>query len=148
VSKLIDITGQTFGAWTVIERGTSPTTSKNGAAYWRCRCACGRIRNIRGSSLRSGGTNGCAECGLYLASLRNNHLPEDLTGLVFNTRTVIGPVLFSDGNPTTNWLVRCTCGREAQVSTRTLRSSKGTRCVACSLKRRSARQQKDKASGR
>lgn len=50
-----DLTGQTFGRWTVlsIERITIHGT------YWRCRCACGTERAIIGSQVRYGHTKSC-----------------------------------------------------------------------------------------
>ena len=45
----INLIGQKFGRWTVIEKAPS-----KGATYWKCQCDCGTIRNVRGSSLRNG----------------------------------------------------------------------------------------------
>lgn len=44
MSKLIDITGQTFGYWLVLERDNDPSKKGHGA-YWICKCTnCGTIK--------------------------------------------------------------------------------------------------------
>ena len=53
--KLIDLTGQKFGAWTVIEK----TPRRGSEAYWLCRCECGTEREIRGWHLRTLRTKSC-----------------------------------------------------------------------------------------
>ena len=52
----LDITGQRFGRWTVLER-----TKNNafGALRWRCRCDCGSERVVLGRHLRSGRSQSC-----------------------------------------------------------------------------------------
>lgn len=58
MGKLIDITGQSFGRWTVLCReGT-----KDREATWRCQCSCRgneSIRVVKGSELRSGKSRSC-----------------------------------------------------------------------------------------
>lgn len=51
---LIDLTGQTLGRLTVLERVTGRRQ-----AMWRCRCACGSERIVRSDNLRSGSTTSC-----------------------------------------------------------------------------------------
>lgn len=53
----IDLTNQTFGKLTVIEK--SSRRSKNGGIYWLCRCECGKEKEILGQSLRNGSTTSC-----------------------------------------------------------------------------------------
>ena len=55
MSKVIDLIGQKFGYWNVLERDLS----KKGAAYWICQCQCGTIRSVCGSSLRNGTSTSC-----------------------------------------------------------------------------------------
>lgn len=47
-SKLIDETGNVYGALTVI----SLTKDKNGRTAWLCKCKCGNEKIVRGSDLR------------------------------------------------------------------------------------------------
>ncbi len=50
-SKASDLAGQRFGMLIVISRDK---TKKNRAAYWSCKCDCGKIKSVRGGQLRSG----------------------------------------------------------------------------------------------
>ena len=54
--KLIDITGKTFGKWTVIKRAEN---DKYKSARWLCRCECGNEHIVRGADLRSGKSKNC-----------------------------------------------------------------------------------------
>jgi hypothetical protein len=51
VSRLVDLTGRTFGQLTVVGRGPS---DRRGKACWRCRCACGGETLVIGDNLRRG----------------------------------------------------------------------------------------------
>lgn len=56
MSKLIDLTGQTFGYWQVLKRAES----RNGRAYWLCKCtACGKEKEVAGAHLRGGRSTNC-----------------------------------------------------------------------------------------
>lgn len=56
----IDMCGQKFGRWHVLERAETPAYEKNqGRAYWLCRCECGTERVVRGNGLRNGSTLSC-----------------------------------------------------------------------------------------
>jgi hypothetical protein len=58
--KLVDLKGQTFGHWTVLERGEN---ARGGNARWWCQCHCERcdgvIRLVWSTSLRSGMSRSC-----------------------------------------------------------------------------------------
>lgn len=58
--KLNDLTGKTFGHWTVLYRnGSTP----NKAVRWRCRCnLCGNEYDVSGYSLTSGASTKCRHC--------------------------------------------------------------------------------------
>jgi len=60
--KSPDITGKTFGSWTVLSRVKGPT--------WSCLCSCGRVQNTSGYNLRTGKSKKCRHC------CKNNILPE------------------------------------------------------------------------
>lgn len=53
----IDLTGKTFGCWTVL----SPLedSGKKKKSKWLCKCACGREVAVSGSNLRYGKTKSC-----------------------------------------------------------------------------------------
>lgn len=55
MGSFIDLSGKTFGDWTVLEY--------LGRSQWKCQCNCGEVRPIDGSNLRSGRSKRCALCG-------------------------------------------------------------------------------------
>lgn len=55
MSLAIDMTGQRFSRWTVLERGFR----KGSQLHWRCRCDCGTERLVQGANLRQGLTLSC-----------------------------------------------------------------------------------------
>lgn len=57
MARYLDITGRRYGIIQVIEY----TRTHNGAAYWRCRCDCGKEYEVNGNSLTRG--RGCKSCG-------------------------------------------------------------------------------------
>jgi hypothetical protein len=54
-SELVDLTGQTFGRWRVLER----IPGQRGRTSYRCRCACGNEKVVRHDNLRSGASRSC-----------------------------------------------------------------------------------------
>jgi len=48
----LQLKDQTFGYWKVEDRGGK-------AGYWRCRCKCGNVQEVRGSSLTQGTSESC-----------------------------------------------------------------------------------------
>ena len=51
----LDLTGQTFGYWTVIKR----TDNKGRHTMWLCKCKCGTIRPVCTDNLRGGKSVSC-----------------------------------------------------------------------------------------
>ena len=52
-----DLTGKTFGGWTVLEE--TPKTRK-GSSTWKCRCECGAVRfNVFYTALTTGRSTSC-----------------------------------------------------------------------------------------
>lgn len=55
--KLVkDLTGKMFGRLTVIQYLGPNSTSHT---YWRCKCSCGNVTDISGSSIRRGASRSC-----------------------------------------------------------------------------------------
>lgn len=52
-----DLAGSRFGAWEVLERSTPE--GPRSKARWKCRCECGRERDVAYSNLRSGHSKSC-----------------------------------------------------------------------------------------
>lgn len=55
--KNYDITGQTFGHWTVIRKDDPHPGCRN--SYWICRCVCGTERSVNRSTLVNGRSSSC-----------------------------------------------------------------------------------------
>lgn len=60
MSKRKVIEGSKIHDWTVI----SHEYSKNGIAFYKCKCECGIEQLVRGCNLRSNRSKGCRKCGL------------------------------------------------------------------------------------
>lgn len=56
MGRLIDMTGQRFGSWTVEGRGGK---DKHGQALWLCLCDCGNRSEVPGGRLRRGESRSC-----------------------------------------------------------------------------------------
>lgn len=52
----IDLTGQTFGRWTVLKRSGS---NQHNTAMWLCQCSCGNQKIVLGTTLRKGQSKSC-----------------------------------------------------------------------------------------
>lgn len=58
--RLIDLTGQRFGRWTVLYRdGTYVGIEGNTVPLWYCRCDCGTEKRVSGRNLREGSSLSC-----------------------------------------------------------------------------------------
>lgn len=58
-AKRLDLTGETYGRWTVLG---GARRHSNGARYWNCRCTCGHEQAVQQSALRSGESTQCLAC--------------------------------------------------------------------------------------
>lgn len=71
--RFIDITGIKFERLSVIDF----SHSKNGRAYWKCKCDCGTIDSYQGKLLRCGHTKSCG-C-LKVDVIRNNSITHGMS---------------------------------------------------------------------
>ena len=113
MGKKVDLTGQRFGAWTVL--GDSGKRS-SGSVMWDCVCDCGETREVSAYRLV---THQAKSCGC----VRN----EDLTGRTFGYLTVEG-VLSIRKNGYKVWRCRCSCGNYTDVITGNLKSGQTKSC--------------------
>lgn len=87
-NKRIDIVGQTFGEWKVLEYA--------GDMRWKCRCSCGVIKDVYGTSLKQGKSVSCGH---------DKKKPTiDLTGQTFNDLKVLRY------DTAGKWVCECICG--------------------------------------
>lgn len=124
---VIDLTGQTFGAWTVLRRAASRRGTQ---AQWLCRCACGTKRVHLSQVLRDGRSCSCG-CqrteGVTRAALRRFG---DLTGKTFGALTV-------QRHSRGQWVCTCAEGHESLRRRPDLRDT--STCEHCENDRIAAR---------
>ena len=127
MSNLIDLTGKRFGHWTVLERDYN-THRKN--IYWMCKCDCGTIRSVPGTSLRSCRSVSCGCEKVKQTVLRSKQATEDLTSQRFGHWTVLcrDDTESITSKRGTRWICRCDCGKEKSVLGYSLRLGKTTSC--------------------
>ena len=65
-----DMVGRRFGMWKVMELADPGGSNLN--ASWRCLCACGTTRTVRGDSLRSGRSTSCG-CAASLGAPKRTY---------------------------------------------------------------------------
>lgn len=119
---IYDLTGQTFGHWTVLEPAEP---DKYGRAKWLCRCDCGEERVVTASNLRRGVSTSCGHT-------RGENHRKNLIGQRFGRLTVTRYVRYSSTANSSIWRCRCDCGKETDVSGRNLMTGHTTSC-GCSM---------------
>lgn len=73
MGKFIDLTGQQFGEWLVVERAANNVSGK---PAWVCLCRCGNSSVVAGSVLRMGESR---SCGCYQKTLAAKNLRQAAT---------------------------------------------------------------------
>ena len=125
--RAADLTGQTFGALTVLRRAENGPDARG---RWVCQCVCGTITTVTAARLKSGHTRSCG-CQRYTRFRGRN-----LTGQQFGRLVAMYPV--RKENQATTWHCRCACGNETDVcAANLLRGS--TRSCGCLNQERRAR---------
>lgn len=134
MGKLIDLTGQKFGKWIVLEKGASKKTSSGSVVYWKCKCECGCEKEVRGGDLKSGKSTSCG--------CTRNEGQRDLTGLRFGRLEAIEQV-GTDKYQNIMWRCKCDCGQETVVIATQLRQGKTQSCGCLQRERTSDAKRKD-----
>jgi hypothetical protein len=111
--KAKDLTGKTFGKWTVNARAESYW---NNASRWHCTCECGTKKIVFGAMLESGQSTSCGCANFY-----------DLTGKKIGKRTVLSRAE-NINRGQTRWNYRCECGTESTATSQSLRESTSCGC--------------------
>jgi hypothetical protein len=100
----VDLTGRTFGKWTVIEI----TENMGYRTYkWLCMCDCGTIREVDGETLRMHKSMGCGDGVCHSQFI-------DISGQKFGKLEVISPTknrIYGE----LAWLCKCECGKRIEV---------------------------------
>lgn len=120
MSKLIDLTNQTFNEWMVIERDLN--CRKKDRTYWICKCSCGTIKSIDGHALKQGGSTRC----------RQHPRPDkvrNLVGQTFNNWLVEKWAYRK--NKKSHWYCVCQCGYKKIVCLEDLTGGRSKGCKNC-----------------
>ena len=126
--KLIDLTGQKFGRWTVLERAFNGKRE----VYWLCQCDCGTIKQVKAASLRSGRST---SCGCYHAEMSKDICKKigeknikSLVGQKFGEWTVLADSGKRRQNGGIIWTCQCSCGTIKDLEGRYLLEGTSTNC--------------------
>lgn len=108
--------------------GESTYYDDKGVRHAICICDCGNRKDVRVSDLFSGKTR---SCGCLRVETSHDRTFEDITGQTFNELTAIRRVedyISPSGNHMTQWLFRCSCGKEEIALVRNVKSGKKKSC--------------------
>ena len=134
-SRAIDLTGQTYGYLTVIERAANYVKPSGAAlAQWKCKCKCGNEVIVRGDILRSGKKTscGCESSNQRAKSCSQSNLEASkkmdkaMIGRTFGDLTVIERL--PNEKTYVIYKCKCSCGKEIKVRRADLNSGARTHC--------------------
>lgn len=111
----LDLSGQNFGRWTVLERSER--------YYWKCKCECGEIKDIYYTSLLNEKSRSCLSCA---SKTTNNLQQQNKIGLKFGRLTIIGVARIV--NNKCIYKCRCDCNAEVDVPWGLLQSGRTSSC--------------------
>lgn len=138
MSAKIDLTGQTFGRWTVIEE--DPIRAKDKRIKWICQCSCEKqtIKSISGTSLRKGTS---VSCGCYQkeqtskSNIGNAYGKANTKDISYQKKGQLTPIerlQTKAKNNSYEWICVCDCGNQCISNTTDLNRGRKTRCDECS----------------
>lgn len=132
MSKLIDLTGQKFGKWTVLKRAENGAA---GATRWLCECECGTIKSVPGGNLRNGSSTSCgcdrAEKTRFAKGKTKNEVGNRYGSLI----VLEWQEQLSIERKSAYWLCQCDCGNKTIAKGTDLRQGKIVSCGCKSGKR-------------
>lgn len=123
ISKINDLTGQHFGRLEVLYR----VESKNGNAYWHCKCECGKEKDICGYSLTKGLTS---SCGCLQKEKTSKIKKKDISNQKFGKLTALEPTEERKFGFIV-WKCQCDCGNIHYVTTNALLQNQIQSCGKC-----------------
>lgn len=122
MGKIIDLTGQKFGRWTVLYKSEKRTSDNQ--IMWHCKCDCGNEKDVPRKLLRNRHSQSCGCLRKEVASY--NHT-KNLIGQKFGRLIVIERIGSTEQKKAT-WKCKCECGNEIIVPTGSLTSGNTTSC--------------------
>lgn len=119
---MTDLTGQVFGALTVLERDYSLNTNQK--AFWKCRCECGTICSKESQYLKNGHVRSCG-CKTY--EWVSEKRTKNEIGNKYGKLTVID-ILVDPKDGKRKCYCQCECGNKLYVPGSYLRSNNTKSC--------------------
>ena len=138
MSRLMDLSGQTFGRLTVLDRCGK---TSHGNAIWRCRCECGAEIQVAAGQLRAATTR---SCGCLSVDSRHARV-KPMVGRTFGNLTVVSRIE-KDTTPI-KWNCQCECGKTTLVVGSKLRNGH-TRSCGCLSNQKWPLAKRDNLEGR
>lgn len=119
--------------WTVIEEAPS----KNGERYYKCRCICGKVKEVSAKSLKYGKSKSCGCVAAKRLSKKYKGVVKkendiDLTNKIFNKIKVVKRI--SGKGVQTIW--ECECLNCGKIFNKTQHNLTSGRCVSCGCVKR------------
>jgi len=130
--RFIDISGKKFNRWTVLEYAGF-TDGLDKRRSWKCRCECGTIRVVAGTSLKLGKSKSCGCLGREISS-KNTNNRIDMCGKRFG-RLLVLKFAGHDKYKSALWEVKCDCGNIKILNGNYLRRGHTTSCGCYNLER-------------
>ncbi len=131
--SLRDLTGQTFGDLTVIERAEDYVSPKGKpVTQWLCHCKCGRDAVKARTSLVEGHARSCGQCRKDNINRRDGI---DMLNQKFGRLTVIARCDRKSSNGQYYWTCQCECGNIKDIRGDALREGKTLSCGCYSVQR-------------
>ena len=118
----IDLAGQVFGHWTVIEKTGQ---RQSGGVLWLCQCDCGTEQLVTTGHLRSGDSQSCRKCSAKATGLK---ITKDMAGQRFGQLVVLEQAEGRATNRSAYWLCQCDCGNKTVVRGNSLRRGDTKSC--------------------
>lgn len=112
--------GQKFGKLTVT--GEAEKQGSTGHRYWTCLCECGKTKDIRSSSLRTGHEKSCG----CMKTAFSNRKKTDRSGVRFGRLVTLERAMTPSGIG--GYKCKCDCGNEVVVRTGLLVSGNTKSC--------------------
>ena len=137
MGKTIDLTGQTFGEWTVLYKSQKKTKSRQ--TYWHCKCSCGNEKDVCGGNLRNGSST---NCGCLRKQTLQKIKVKDITNQKFGRLIAIKPTQQRQNNNVI-WQCKCDCGNTVFVPAASLLSGNTKSCGCLHNQQLSKRVSKD-----
>jgi len=139
MGKLIDLTGQRFGRWTVLGHvGVKKFSDSSTHHYWACVCDCGSVADRSGCSLKSLSTKSCGCWNAESARQRRGKqrpVKHDLSGRRFGRLTVSQRDVSAPTKGSVKWVCRCDCGNTVSVAAEGLVRGNTKHCRVCATPR-------------